>query len=83
MPLPCAVQILRPHLYGAGDPLRARQDAGLHTKGLYRSTRSSGNNTGSDARIDCEASAMVAMLQSHRAVDDYSAPEADRTAARK
>jgi hypothetical protein len=62
MPLPCAVQILWPHLYGTGDPLRARQDAGLHLEGLHRSTRSSGNNAGSDAWIDCEASAMVAML---------------------
>jgi len=38
MPLPCAVEILGPHLHGTGDPLRACQDAGLHTEGLYRST---------------------------------------------
>src|SRR5207342_356804 len=80
VPLPRAIQVLRPHLHGTGNPLRAGQDAGLHTEGLYRSTRSSGNNAGSDARIDCKASAVVAMLESHRAVDDYSAPEDhDRT----
>jgi len=37
MPLPRAVQILWPHLHGTGNPLRARQDAGLHMEGLYRS----------------------------------------------
>jgi hypothetical protein len=62
MPLSCAVQILWPHLHGTGNPLGARQDTGLHTEGLHRSTRSSGNNAGSDARIDCEAYAVVAML---------------------
>ena len=80
VPLSRAVEILRPHLHGTGDALRARQDAGLHMEGLYRSTRRSGNNARSDARIDCEASAMVAMLESNRAIDDYSAPEDhDRT----
>jgi hypothetical protein len=60
--LACAVKILRPHLHRTRDALRASQDAGLDMEGLHRPTRRSCDNSGSDARINGEASAMVAML---------------------
>lgn len=75
VPLPCAVQILRPHLHGTGDPLRARQDAGLDMEGLYGPARRGGDNSRSNTRIDGEASAMIAMLEPYRAIDDHCPSE--------
>ena len=77
MPLSRAVEILRPHLHRAGDALRARQDARLHMEGLYGPARRRGDNSRSNTRIDGEASAMIAMFEPYRAIDDDGPSEDD------
>jgi hypothetical protein len=62
VPLACAIEILRPHLHRTRNALRAGQDAGLNMESLDRPTRRSCDNSGRDARIDGEASAMIAVL---------------------
>jgi hypothetical protein len=62
VPLACAVEILRPHLHCTRNALRAGQNPGLDMECLHRPTRRSCDNSGSDAWIDGEASAMVAMF---------------------
>ena len=82
VPLSRAVEILRPHLYRAGDALRARQHAGLDMEGLYGPARRGGDNSRSNTRIDGKASAMIAMLEPHRAIDDHCPSENDDSALR-
>ena len=77
VPLSRAIEILRPHLHGTGDALRARQNARLHMEGLYRPTRRGGDNSRSNTWIDGEASAMIAMLKPYRAIDDHRPSEND------
>jgi hypothetical protein len=77
---PGPLQILRPHLNCTGNAFCARQHARLDMESLHRPARCGGDDAGSDARIHGETSATIAMLKTHRAVDDHRPPENDHRA---
>src|SRR6185312_9652767 len=83
VPLPCAVEILWPHLHRTGDTLRAREDARLDVEGRHGPTRRGSDNAGSDAWIDGKATAPVAMLEPDGAIDDHRPSENDNRALRR
>jgi hypothetical protein len=80
VPLGWTAQILRAHLHRAGDTLCARQNARLDMEGLHRPACRGGDNAGSNARINGEAAAMIAMLEAYGAIDDDRPPENDNGA---
>jgi hypothetical protein len=73
--LTASTEILRAHLYGAYDTLRARNNARLHAKCMHRLTRSSGDDAGCNARVNRDAAAAIPMLDPHRAIHDHGSAE--------
>jgi len=73
--LPRGREVLRPHLNGASDTLRPRNDARLHVESSNRLTSGSGDDAWRNARIHRNVSAAVAMLNPHCPIDDDGLPK--------
>lgn len=81
--LPCARQILRPHLNGAGNALRPSNDTRLYVECSNRLTSGSGDDAWRNTGIYRNASSSVVMLNPHRPVDDDGLPKHENGTLRR